>query len=121
MKPRIEQISQDITSEVIALQTTMIYYPDKRDARIVFAATPCLFKGEQYLGPGGDAWALGLTVSDIATQCFGEGNDPVTGADLSQISVAGAVALIKAAFAKSYDATYNAPPIPEMPAATEGE
>jgi len=121
MKQRIEEVAPGITSEVIALQTTMLYDPRANDARIVFAATPCLFKGTDYLGPGGDAWALALTVSDIATQCFGEGTDPVTGADLSQISVAGAVALIKAAFAKSYDAAYNAPPIPEMPAAPEGE
>ncbi|HEY4294503.1 hypothetical protein [Luteibacter sp.] len=110
MKPRIEDIASGITCEVIALHTTMLYDPKAGDARIVFAGTPCLYSGDEYLGPGGDAYPLSVTLSGIASQCFGEGTDPVTGADLSTISCAGAVAIIKAAFAKLYDAEQSLPP-----------
>ncbi|MGE7139659.1 hypothetical protein ACQKIE_18690 [Luteibacter sp. NPDC031894] len=110
MKKRIEEVAPGITSEVIALQTTMLYDPNTGDAQIIFAGTPCLFNGSTYVGPGGGAYPISLTLSAIAQECFGEGLDPITGADLSKVSVLGAVSLIKAAFAKSYDAAYDAPP-----------
>lgn len=48
--------------------------------------------------PAQAAGEVNADFADILDRSFGEGTDPVTGADLSQISTAGVMSIIKAAF-----------------------
>jgi hypothetical protein len=110
MNPRIQIIADGVTSEVISLTTTMLYDPKSKGVQITFGARPCIFVNDEYQGPGGDQAPLTTMLDDIATRCFGSGVDPVTQADLSHISAAGAVLIIKAAFAALYDEAQAVPP-----------
>ncbi|UPG87040.1 hypothetical protein L2Y94_06695 [Luteibacter aegosomatis] len=125
MNPRIQVIAQGVTSEVISLMTTLIYDPSSGGVQVVFGARPCVYAGDVYQGPGGDQQPLVVALDDIAGRCLGEGVDPVTGANLSEISSAGAVLIIKSAFAKLYDerveALSAAPAINETNSSVPGQ
>lgn len=102
---RIRTIAENITAEMIAEQTHLFYDPATGGGYVSFQAREHLFAPDQPPVPMGDYDILQAQVADIAPLCFGAGLvDPVTGADLSQVSAGGVMAIIKAA----YDQLYNA-------------
>lgn len=102
--PRIQTVATGITKEVIGVQTHMFYDPASQAVAIAFNGQPCLYVGETYSGVAGSMEYLGVDLSAIASQCYGQGTDPVTGADLTKISGAGLLAIVKAAFPVLWDA-----------------
>ncbi|MDR6642772.1 hypothetical protein J2X57_001984 [Luteibacter sp. 1214] len=107
MNPRSETIAEGIVREMIAENTYLFYNPESQAATVRFQSRPHLFQNEKWLSIGGDWYNLDKTVYEIAPRKFGEGLvDPVTDADLSNVSVGGIVLLIKAAYAALYDEAY---------------
>lgn len=97
---RIRTTAVGTRVERIATETHIFYEPRSQDANIVF-------QGEEYMtNPEGTAVydklegraALALSLSAIATKTYDAGIDPVTGADLSQVSPAGIAAIIRAVY-----------------------
>ena len=91
--------------ERIATETHIFYRPVDQSADIVF-------QGEEYLtdAAGSDVvsklegrQAMAVNLGDIAAKTYDAGTDPVTGADLSQVSPAGIAQIIRAV----YDAEHN--------------
>ncbi|HEV2678911.1 MAG TPA: hypothetical protein VGV14_00270 [Rhodanobacter sp.] len=102
---RIRTLATGITAEMIAEQTHMFYDPATGGGYVTFQAREVLYVNGVLQAPMGDFDILRVEVPDIAAHAFGAGKvDPVTGADLSGVSVAGVMTIIKAA----YDALYNA-------------
>ncbi|HEV2681229.1 MAG TPA: hypothetical protein VGV14_12065 [Rhodanobacter sp.] len=102
---RIRTLATGITAEMIAEQTHMFYDPATGGGYVSFQAREVLYVNGTHQAPMGDFDILQVQIADIATHAFGAGKvDPVTGADLSSVSVAGVMTIIKAA----YDALYNA-------------
>ena len=102
---RIRTLAPGITAEMIAEQTHLFYDPSTGGGYASFQARECLYVDGQHQAPMGDYDILLVQIGDIGAQQFGGGLvDPVTGADLSTISTAGLMVIIKAA----YDALYNA-------------
>lgn len=100
---RIREIAPGITAEMIAEQTHLFYDPLTGGGSISFQARESLFVNDTYQPLAGGYDVLLVTIPDIASRCFGSGADPVTGADLSQLSAAGIALIVKAA----YDTLYN--------------
>lgn len=100
---RIRVISEGITAEMIAEQTHLFYDPQTGGGSISFQARESLFVNDAYQPLAGGYDILMVNIPDIASRCFGVGTDPVTGADLSQLSAAGIALIIKSA----YDTLYN--------------
>lgn len=100
---RIRAISEGITAEMIAEQTHLFYDPQTGGGTIAFQARESLFVNGSYQPLAGNFDVLQVSIGDIASRCFGTGTDPITGADLSQLSAAGIALIIKAA----YDTLYN--------------
>ena len=96
--PRITVIADGVQTELIAEQTHLNYDPATGGGTVAFQYRPQLFVSEVAKGPAGDWSVLQLNIAEIGPRCFGTGTDPVTGADLSQISVTGVAAIAKAAF-----------------------
>lgn len=113
---RITQIADSINTELIAEQTHLEYNPATQGCVVSYQYRPQMFVDGVAKGPAGDWQVLQLSLSDIASRCYGTGADPVTGADLSQVSTAGVAAIIKAAF----DVAFNEKAAAEVadPAAT---
>lgn len=91
--------------ERIATETHIFYNPADQSASIVF-------QGEQYLTSADGTTvvakiegreALPLSLADIAAETYDAGADPVTGADLTQISVAGIAQIIRAVYDKEFN------------------
>lgn len=91
--------------ERIATETHIFYSPLDQSANIVF-------QGEEFLtdAAGSDVvsklegrQALSVQLASIAAKTYDAGEDPVTGADLSQVSPAGIAQIIRAV----YDAEHN--------------
>lgn len=114
---RIRTISEGVTAEMIAEQTHLFYDPQTAGGTIAFQARESLFVNGTYQPLAGDFDVLHVSIGDIASRCFGIGADPVTGADLSQVSAAGIALIIKAA----YDTLFNerAAAIAQLSAAQE--
>lgn len=100
---RIRTIAPGITAEMVAEQTHMFYEPHTGGGYISFQARESLFVDDAYQPLSGDYDFLRVEIADIAARCFGEGVDPVTGADLSKISGAGMSSIIK----RAYDQLFN--------------
>jgi citrate lyase gamma subunit len=102
---RIRTIAPDVTAEMIAEQVHLFYDPGTGGGYASFQAREVLYVNGQHQAPMGDFNILQVQLDAIVGQCFGAGLvDPVTGADLSQVSVAGLSVLIKTA----YDQLFNA-------------
>lgn len=125
---RIRSTEVGVRVERIATETHIFYDPRSQDASIVF-------QGEEYMtGPDGTAVydklegraALSLSLSSIATKTYDAGVDPVTGANLSQVSPAGMAAIIRAVYDSEHnlamggDATSLAAFVPEPVENSEG-
>lgn len=110
MNSRIRTTSTGAEVERIATETHIFYNAQSQDANVVF-------QGEEHLvgqdGSVGDKLsgreALSVSLADIGQQTFDAGLDPITGEDLSRISVAGLGNIIRAV----YDALHNAQHAPE--------
>lgn len=100
---RIRAIADGITAEMVAEQTHMFYDPRTGGGMISFQARESLFVNNTYQPMNGEWNVLQVMIADIASRRFGTGNDPVTGADLSQISGAGIALIIK----EAYDTLFN--------------
>lgn len=95
---RFELLDEGTYSERIAPMVTLYYDPTTQASRASFNSMPYLKIGSKYHSLGGSFDTLEVSFADRMTECFGEGTDPVTGADLSQISTAGVMTLLKCAF-----------------------
>lgn len=101
---RIRTLATGVTGEMIAEQTHLFYNPETDGGSVSFQGRESLFVNGAYQPLTGDYDILQANLADIATRKFAAGAvDPVTGADLSQISAAGMVLIIKAA----YDTLFN--------------
>lgn len=102
---RVKTIASGITGEMIAEQTHIFYDPATGGGYVSFQARETLYVNGEVRAPMGDFDILQVQLPAIATQCFCNGvTDPVTGADLSGVSVGGVSLILKAA----YDQLYNA-------------
>lgn len=102
---RIRQIADGITAEMIAEQTHLFYDPGTGGGSVSFQARESLYVAGAYQPLAGDYNILQANLVDIQTRTFAASGtmDPVTGADLSQISAVGMVLILKA----TYDILYN--------------
>jgi hypothetical protein len=102
---RIRTLATGVTGEMIAEQTHLFYDPATGGGSVSFQGRESLFVNGAYQPLTGDYDILKADLAGIATRKFSAAgtSDPVTGADLSQVSAAGMVLILKAA----YDALYN--------------
>lgn len=102
---RIRTLATGVTGEMIAEQTHLFYDPGTGGGSVSFQGRESLFVNGAYQPLTGDYDILQADVANIATRQFAEPGavDPVTGEDLSKISAAGMVLILKAA----YDVLYN--------------
>jgi len=113
---RIRNIATGVTAEMIAEQTHLFYEPQTGGGYVSFQAREHLIVGTDVQAPMGDYNILQVQVPDLLPHCFGAGlTDPVTGADLSQVSAGGLMLVIKAA----YDQLYNAKAAADAAAAAQ--
>jgi hypothetical protein len=102
---RIRTIAPGVTGEMIAEQVHLFYDAATGSGYASFQAREVLYVNDVHQAPMGDFDILQVQLGDIATHPFGVGKvDPVTGVDLSGVSVAGVMTIIK----EAYDALYNA-------------
>lgn len=113
---RIRAITEGVQAERIAIETHMFYDPLTGGANVVF-------QGQEFLEVGGELTqaldgreALQTSLAALATRQFSAGVDPITGADLSDISGAGVTMILKAI----YDTLHNEAHAP-APAPPESE
>lgn len=106
---RIRSTQLGATVERIATETHIFYDPQAQGAEIVF-------QGEEYLtSPDGvtvgdkleGRQALRTSLAEIAARTFDAGVDPVTGADLSQVSPAGITSIIRAVYNTLHNEFYG--------------
>lgn len=102
---RIRTIATGVTGEMIAEQTHLFYDAASGGGSVSFQGRESLFVNGMYQPLTGDFDILQANLADIATRQFVATGvtDPVTGADLSAVSAAGMVLILKAA----YDTLYN--------------
>jgi hypothetical protein len=102
---RIRVIAEGVTAEMIAEQTHLFYDPATGGGSVSFQARESLFVAGGYQPLAGNFDILQANVADIMERQFAPAGavDPVTGADLSAISAAGVMLVIKAA----YDVLFN--------------
>jgi len=102
---RIRTLATGVTGEMIAEQTHLFYDPGTGGGSVSFQGRESLFVNGAYQPLTGGYDILQSDLAGIATRQFAPVGtvDPVTGADLSQVSAAGMVLILKAA----YDVLYN--------------
>lgn len=103
LPPRITTLATGITREMIAEQTHAFYDPATKGVSLAFQYRANLYVNNVHAGPAGDWGVLQLDLANVATRCFSAATDPVTGADLSKISAAGVLQILKDTFPASYD------------------
>lgn len=118
MTNRIETLSTDSQLEIMAPGVDINWNPITNTGPISFSMARYLVENgvirpDIHPSPAG---MLSVHLEDIIYRCFAPSNpgdtivDPVTGADLTHISVAGVMTIIKAAFDTLY--TEKFPPVP---------
>lgn len=113
---RIRSIADGVQAERIATETHMFYDPLTQDAQVVFQGQEFLDVAGVLTQPLDGREALQTSLAALAARKFAAGVDPITGADLSDISGAGVTMILKAI----YDTLHNEVHAPE-PAASEAE
>lgn len=103
MTPRITNVATGITRELIAEQTHAFYDPATGSVSLSFQHRPNLYIAGAHAGPAGDWSVLQLDLAAVASRCFSTAKDPVTGADLSRVSAAGVLQILKDTFPVAYD------------------
>lgn len=103
--PRTRSIAPGVSAEMIAEQTHMFYDPQTGGGYVSFQAREHLIVGTEVQQPLGDFDILIAQIPDIMAIKFGGGlRDPVTDVDLSNVSTAGVMVYIKAAYDQLYAA-----------------
>lgn len=105
MKPRVNNVSDNVVVEQIATDLSMQYNPRTQQALLVMN-----FRGVMLVDDvvadlaGSDRTQVIITTENHAATKFATGvADPVSGADLSNITAAGVMAYLKAMAARAYD------------------
>ena len=103
---RFHEIDTDTYSELIATQLQIFYDPSTGSVRVHFNGQPFLTVGSKLMQLDATFDILSVELGSQMTKCYGPADvaDPVTGADLSKISVAGLMLLLK----NAYDMEHNA-------------
>lgn len=108
---RFVDIGGGTIAEMMSNQVQFFYDPTTGEARAHFNGRSYLPVGSKYIEIGSNTDLLQIQFND-PTLCYGADDptlaDPVTGADLSKISVAGVMVLIKKAYDKEYNARASA-------------
>lgn len=107
---RFEQLSENLVTELISFQTQLFYDPTTQGCRVIFNGAPYMRitkpSGENaYVRVGESTDLLHVDLGPKMTNIVGRNGDvdPVSGADLSQISVYGVLILMK----RAYDNMHN--------------
>lgn len=110
MPPRIKSVAPNVDVEQIATNVTMTYDPVTQQGLAVFNFRGVLIANGSALDFSGAERAQVVTSTENHGQrLFAEGIvDPVTGADLSQVSAAGILIYLKSMAAQVYDETLAA-------------
>lgn len=107
MSTRIRATATGTPAERIATETHIFYEPVGQTANIIF-------QGEEFLlAANGQPCeklegrqSLSVSLAEIGERTFNAGIDPVTGEDLSRISVAGLGNIIRAVYDELHSAQY---------------
>lgn len=102
---RFKDLGNGLQSELISHQTQLFYNPTTQEARAIFNASPYLYLNNEYVALGTEVDLLRVDLAPMMTRCVGRPGDldPVTGVDLSVVSVAGQMLLMK----RAYDLFHN--------------
>jgi len=104
---RFADLGANTNSEMLAPMTQLIWNPVSGETAVSFQSAPYISVANTYHQLSNNPNTLYVDLSQKLATCYGEplGTlvDPVTGADLTKISVAGIMTLIKTA----YDQEYN--------------
>lgn len=113
---RLQELPNGITTEIIATVVHIDYDPTTQAASVIFSGRQYMQPSEgQYMRVGDALDNLGVNLSERMTEIVGKAGDvdPVTQADLSAITLAGVMTLVK----RFYDTAHNerANAVPEQP------
>jgi len=101
---RIRNLAPGVDVERIAVESHFFYDPFTGSANVVFQGMEFLLLEGAVSKMLDGREALATTSDSIATRLFGAGlTDPVTGADLSEVSAAGVVVYLKAVYDKLHN------------------
>lgn len=100
---RFDVLENGLIIEKIASQIQIFYDPTTQQVRVHFNGTTYLKTGEKYEAINRPNDILTVALNPHITRRMGVGVDPVTGADLSEISIYGVQLLLK----KVYDTFHN--------------
>lgn len=98
---RFIQLGDGLIGEMMTHQIQLFYDPTTEEVRAIFNGYVYLFTGNQFRRVGDENDILHVELKGMMGMTPvppGTLTDPVTGADLSKISVAGVVMIIKAAY-----------------------
>jgi len=98
---RFIALGNGLVGEMLTHQIQLFYDPTTEEVRAIFNGYVYLFTGDQFRRVGDENDILHVELKDLMGLTPVPPNtlkDPVTGADLSKISVAGVVMIIKAAY-----------------------
>lgn len=114
MNARIEQLPADTSAVVLAPLTTINWDPETDTGSITFDTRRYLSDAAGIVVPGRSfegAGSFSTAFEQILTRQFAPVGalDPVTGADLSAVSSAGVMLILKSAFDTLYNEQFGAP------------
>lgn len=96
---RFLDLGGGIRAEMVAHQVQLFYDPTTSGARAIFNGYPYILTGETWRRVGDVNDILHVDLKDLMLLRPAEGmRDPVTGADLSNITVAGVLTIFKGAY-----------------------
>jgi hypothetical protein len=106
---RFTVIGDGLTTELISNQVQFFYDPTTNEARAIFNSSAYLPVAGSYLAITGTHDVLNVDFTSQFERCYAADSptpvlDPVTGADLTKVSVIGIMSLIKIAFDKEANA-----------------
>jgi len=109
---RFTDMGANTISEMMAPQIQFFYDPTTQQARAIFSGQPYLEIANNYHSLVAVFDALEVDFSNKMGTCYGAPLetlvDPVTGADLTKVSVAGIMMLVKTAYDQEYNARADA-------------
>lgn len=104
---RFRELASGVGVERIATETHIFYDPQTQGANIVFQGEEFLVVDDAIDAKLDGRQSLSVQLLAIAGETFDAGTDPATGADLSQISVAGVANLIRAVYDRKHNDAYG--------------
>lgn len=111
---RFKDMGGGYIAEMIAGQVQVFYNPTDRSARVIFNGAPYILMGATYQRIGEQQEMLTQDITNLMPlRMIPAGvTDPVTGADLSQVSLAGAVIIHKFAYDFFHNVQHGTPGYP---------